>query len=207
VIGVRAVKNIKDPEAFEILADPTRRKIIYLLKVKELTVSQIASELGLTAQAIYHHIRKMKKVGVIEVAREERVGHFIETYYRSAAEMFHLSCGETKGRKANEELVKSSLDGLAEIGLVSKADSKSVKEIAALIEDMEKCCGATRWADKIEEMDEVGFFVKQSMLEFAHMIAEDDKDFEESIRRKRELRKVLKSCCPASSGKKKKKKK
>jgi len=202
---VRAVKTIKDPEAFEILADQTRRNIIYLLKVKELTVSQIASELGLTAQAIYHHIRKMKKIGVVEVAREERVGHFIETYYRSAAEMFHLSCGETKGRKANEELVKSALEGLAEIGLVSKADSKSIKEIASLTEDMEKCCGATKWADKIEEMDEAGFFVKQSMLEFAHLIAEGDKDFEESVRRKRELRKVLKSCCPAKSGKRKKK--
>ena len=202
---MKAVKTIKDPEAFEILADQTRRKIIYLLKVKEMTVSQIASEMGLTAQAIYHHIRKMKKVGVVEVAREERVGHFIETYYRSAAEMFHLACGETKGRKANEELVKSSLDGLAEIGMISKADSKSVKEIAFLIEDLEKCCGATKWAEKIEEMDDVGFFVKQSMLEFAHLIAEDDKTFEEHIRRKRELRKVLKSCCPATPGKRKKK--
>ncbi len=202
---MKAVKTIKDPEAFEILADQTRRKIIYLLKVKEMTVSQIASEMGLTAQAIYHHIRKMKKVGVVEVAREERVGHFIETYYRSAAEMFHLACGETKGRKANEELVKNSLDGLAEIGMISKADSKSVKKIAFLIEDLEKCCGATKWAEKIEEMDDVGFFVKQSMLEFAHLIAEDDKTFEEHIRRKRELRKVLKSCCPATPGKRKKK--
>ncbi|HIH02230.1 TPA: helix-turn-helix domain-containing protein [Thermoplasmata archaeon] len=202
---MKAVKTIKDPEAFEILADQTRRKIIYLLKVKEMTVSQIASEIGLTAQAIYHHIRKMKKVGVVEVAREERVGHFIETYYRSAAEMFHLSCGETKGKKVNEELVRNALDGLAKIGLTSEADEKSVKEIAALLEDIEKCCGATKWTDKVEEMDEVGFFVKQSMLEFAHMIAEDDKDFEEHIRRKRELRKLLKSCCPAVKGKRKKK--
>ena len=202
---MKAVKTIKNPEAFEILADQTRRKIIYLLKVKEMTVSQIASEMGLTAQAIYHHIRKMKKVGVVEVAREERVGHFIETYYRSAAEMFHLSCGETKGKKVNEELVRNALDGLTKIGLTSEADEDSVVEIAALLEDIEKCCGATKWTDKIEEMDEVGFFVKQSMLEFAHMIVEDDKDFEEHIRRKRELRKLLKSCCPASKGKRKKK--
>ena len=202
---MKAVKTIKDPEAFEILADQTRRKIIYLLKVKEMTVSQIASEMGLTAQAIYHHIRKMKKVGVVEVAREERVGHFIETYYRSAAEMFHLSCGETKGKKVNEELVRNALDGLAKIGLTSEADEKSVKEIAALLDDIEKCCGATKWTDKIEEMDDVGFFVKQSMLEFAHLIAEDNADFEEHIRRKRELRKLLKHCCPASKAKRKKK--
>ena len=201
---MKAVKTIKDPEAFEVLADQTRRKIIYLLKVKEMTVSQIASEMGLTAQAIYHHIRKMKKVGVVEVAREERVGHFIETYYRSAAEMFHLSCGETKGRKANEELVRNALDGLAGIGLISKPDSKAVKKIAGLLEDVERCCDASQWTDKIEEMEDAGFFAKQTMLEFAHLIAECDADFDESVKRKRELRKALKSCCPPSSGKKKK---
>jgi DNA-binding transcriptional ArsR family regulator len=203
VQDLKAVKVIKDPEAFEILADETRRKIIYLLKVKELTVSQIASEIGLTAQAIYHHIRKMKRLGLVEVAREERVGHFIETYYRSAAEMFHLSCGETKGKRASEELVRGAMDGLARIGLISEANEKSLEKIASIIEEKEKCCGPGKWADKIEDLDDVGFFVKQTMLEFATLINEDDKDYEEDVRREKELRKLLRSCCP-SSGKKKK---
>ena len=201
---MKAVKTIKDPEAFEILADETRRRIIYLLKVKEMTVSQIASELGLTAQAIYHQIRKMKKIGVVEVSREERVGHFIETYYRSAAEMFHLSCGETKGSRATEEMVRNSLDGLARIGLVSSADDETVKKIAKLTEEMEKCSCAGKWTDKIEDFDDVGFFVKQTMLEYAALITEDDKSHRERVRRKDELREILKSCCPASPKRKKK---
>jgi DNA-binding transcriptional ArsR family regulator len=204
VLALKAVKTIKDPEAFEILADQTRRNIIYLLKVKEMTVSQIASELGLTAQAIYHQIRRMRKVGIVEVSREERVGHFIETYYRSAAEMFHLSCGETKGKRVNQELVKNALDGLASVGMISKADNKSVKKIAALMEEMEECCGTGDWTDKIEDMDDAGFFVKQTMLEFASLITEDDKVFEESVRRKKALRKALKSCCPVGGKSKKK---
>ena len=201
---MKAVKTIKDPEAFEILADETRRRIIYLLKVKEMTVSQIASELGLTAQAIYHQIRKMKKIGVVEVSREERVGHFIETYYRSAAEMFHLSCGETKGGRATEELVRNSLEGLARIGLLSEADDKSVKRIAAITEELDKCSCAGRWTDKIEDLDDVGFFVKQTMLEYAAMVAEDDESHRERVRKKNELRKILQSCCPTKSKGKKK---
>ncbi len=193
---MKAVKTIKDPEAFEILADGTRRKIIYLLKVKEMTVSQIASDIGLTSQAIYHHIRKMKKVGVVEVAREERVGHFIETYYRSAAEMFHLSCGETKGKQAIEELTTGALDGLAKIGVISKPDAKSIKKIAKIVNEIEECCGAGKHTEKIEDMDDVGFFVKQTMLEYAALINEDDKSYEERVRRKSELRDILKSCCP-----------
>ena len=91
---MKAFKLIKDPEAFQLLADETRRRVIYLLRAKEMTVSQIAAELNLTPQAIYHHIRKMRDAGLVEVAREERVDHFIETYYRATAEMFNLSHGE-----------------------------------------------------------------------------------------------------------------
>ena len=203
VLALKSVKTIKDPEAFEILADETRRKIIYLLKVKEMTVSQIASDIGLTVQAIYHHIRKMKKIGIVEVAREERVGHFIETYYRSAAEMFHLSCGETKGKRAIEELTKSALEGLAKIGMISKPSAKSVKQIAKVVDEIDKCCDAGKYTEQIEDMDDAGFFAKQTMLEYAALITEDDKSYEERVRRKSELRDILKSCCP-SDGKSKK---
>src|SRR3989454_6822144 len=95
---VKAFKVIKSPEAFQLLADETRRRIIYLLRAKEMTVSQISAELGLTPQAIYHHIRKMRDADLVEVAREERVDHFIETYYRATAEMFNLSHGEGMSR-------------------------------------------------------------------------------------------------------------
>ena len=44
---------IKDPEAVELLGDATRRRIIYLLRVRERTISQIAEELRITPQAIY----------------------------------------------------------------------------------------------------------------------------------------------------------
>jgi len=203
VLALKAVKTIKDPKAFEILADDTRRKIIYLLKVKEMTVSQIASEIGLTVQAIYHHIRKMKKIGMVEVAREERVGHFIETYYRSAAEMFNISCGETKGKRAMEELTKGALEGLARIGVISKPSAKSVKQIAKAADEIEECCGAGKYTEQIENMDDVGFFVKQTMLEYAALITEDDKSYKERVRRKGELRDVLKSCCPSDRKSKK----
>src|SRR6266704_3558784 len=68
---MKAFKVIKSPEAFQLLADETRRRIIYLLRAKEMTVSQISAELGLTPQAIYHHIRKMRDADLVEGARED----------------------------------------------------------------------------------------------------------------------------------------
>src|SRR2546422_211544 len=106
---MKAFKMIKDPEAFRLLADETRRRIIYLLRAKEMTVSQIAAELNLTPQAIYHHIRKLRDSDLVEVAREERVDHFIETYYRATAEMFNLSHGEGMPQAYAEEKTVEAL--------------------------------------------------------------------------------------------------
>lgn len=203
---MKSIKTIKDPKVFELLADETRRRVIYLLRAKEMTVSQIASELGFTAQAIYHHIRKLKAAGLVDVSREERVGHFIETYYRSAAEVFMLSHGETKGKQGYEEMVKGAIEGLVKLGLMTPADPAVVSKAAKLLKEMESCCRGSEWSDKIGDMGDVGFFVKQSMLDFAHLVSEDDRQFEERARIQKELRNLLRSCCmPAPKTRPKKK--
>jgi len=203
---LKSIKTIKDPKAFELLADETRRKIIYLLRVKEMTVSQIAAEMGLTVQAIYHHIRKLKAAAMVEVSREERVGHFIETYYRSAAEMFMLSHGEAAHKQTYSELSKGALEGLTKLGLLASVDSETVSKVAKVVKEMESCCKTNEWSDKIGEMGDVAFFVKQSMMEYAALLSEDDEQFEQNIRLQRELRDVLRSCAtrPAKAKPKKK---
>ncbi len=90
---MKSLKVISDPEAFQLLGDETRRKIVFLLRVKEMTVSQISAELNVTPQAVYHHIKKLQTAEMIEVTREERVGHLIESYYRTTAEVFICSVG------------------------------------------------------------------------------------------------------------------
>ncbi len=71
---MRTFKFIRDPNAFELMADDTRRRVVYLLRAKEMTVGQIHHELQLTPQAIYHHIRKLLDAGLVEVAKEEQLG-------------------------------------------------------------------------------------------------------------------------------------
>ncbi len=191
---MKAVKTIKDPKAFELLADGTRRNIIYLLRVKEMTVSQIAADMGLTAQAIYHHIRKMKAAGMVDVAREVRVGHFIETYYRSSAETFMFSHGEAGKKQTTEEMSKAALEGLVKLGLIASVpDKETVVRLAKIITKMDSCCKKGDWSDKIGEMPDVGYFVRQVMTDYAHLLNEEDEQFEQSIKLERELREVLRS--------------
>lgn len=191
---LKPVKTIKDPKAFELLADGTRRNIIYLLRVKEMTVSQIAAEMGLTAQAIYHHIRKMKAAGMVDVAREERVGHFIETYYRSSAETFLFLHGESGRKQTTEEMTRAAFEGLVKLGFVeSVPDKKKISEFAALITKIDTCCRKAEIADKIAEMPDIGYFVRQMMEEYAGHLSEDDEHFEKRVKLQMELRAMLRS--------------
>src|SRR5437867_6715366 len=114
---MKAFKVIKDPEAFRLLADETRRRVIYLLRAKDMTVSQIAAELNLTPQAIYHHIRKMRDTGLVEVAREERADHFIETYHRATAESFTFSHGGGMRQASAEQKTRETLKAMSKICL------------------------------------------------------------------------------------------
>lgn len=190
---MKAVKLIRDPEAFQLLADDTRRRIIHLLRAKERTVSQIAEELGLTPQAIYHHIRKMKSADLVEVAKEERIDHFIETYYRATAEVFHLSHGEP-GAKANEEKqTKETLVNLAKIGIKVPVDDSSVSQLVKAASSMKNCTHNSDWFDKISELDDVDFFTKQGMIEYSCLAIMSDKEFEEFLDGYRGMRKLLRS--------------
>lgn len=190
---MKAFKLIKDPEAFQLLGDETRRKIIYLLRAKEMTVSQISAELNLTPQAIYHHIRKMRDAQLVEVAREERVDHFIETYYRATAEMFNLSHGEGMSQDYMEQKIVEALQALSKIGLRVRTDAQVVSRLVELEKRLEQLGENADVADAIANLEDVDFFVKQGVSHLTKLTTMSDKQFTEYLNLVREHRKLLRS--------------
>ena len=191
---MKAFKVISNPEAFQLLADETRRRMIYLLRAKEMTVSQIAEQMHLTPQAIYHHIRKLKDVDMVEVAKEERVGHFIETYYRSTAEVFHLAHGVGESAEYIEGQVKEALEGLRKLGMKLNCEEPIKSEILRIVREMKDPFMRQEWADKIASLEDVDFLARQAIFEYANLLSMSDKDFEEFLSRYKQLRTILKSC-------------
>ena len=127
---MKPVKMITDPVAMELLGDDTRRRIIYLLRARELTISQIAEELRMTPQAIYHHIKKLLPAEMVEVTREERVDNFIETYYRATAEVFSFSWGTSgKNQAQAEQRLRDTLLSLDKLGIKVRVEEDAVARI------------------------------------------------------------------------------
>jgi len=73
---------------FKALADPTRRKIIMLLKKKNLTPGEIAQYFDMTKPSISHHLNVLKQADLVS---DERKGQNI--YYSLNTTVFQEVIG------------------------------------------------------------------------------------------------------------------
>ncbi len=63
-------------ETFRILGDPTRLKIILVLKEQELCVCDLASILDVTRSAVSHQLRQLKNLRLVKFRRDGKVTHY-----------------------------------------------------------------------------------------------------------------------------------
>jgi len=198
---MKPVKMITDPVAMELLGDDTRRRIIYLLRARELTISQIAEELRMTPQAIYHHIKKLLPVEMVEVTREERVDNFIETYYRATAEVFSFSWGTSgKNQAQAEQRLRDTLMSLDKLGIKVKVVEDTVAQIIKTQGKIESFGNKQDLEEKVSKLDDVDFLGKQELASVATMISLTDTQFQEWLELQKELRKLLRGLLTATSG-------
>ncbi|NKE07000.1 MULTISPECIES: autorepressor SdpR family transcription factor [Mesobacillus] len=61
-------------DAFKALSDPTRRKILDLLKERDMTAGEIADHFNMTKPSISQHLKLLKTAGLIQ---DEKKGQFI----------------------------------------------------------------------------------------------------------------------------------
>lgn len=59
---------------FKALADPTRRKILKLLRGSDMTAGEIADHFNITKPSISHHLNILKQSGLV---LDERKGQYI----------------------------------------------------------------------------------------------------------------------------------
>ena len=191
---MKPIKTISTPEAFKVVADESRRRILHMLRAKEMTVSQIADQLDLTPQTVYHHIKKLVEAEMVEVTREVRVDHLIESYYRATAEVFHLTVGkETRSKENLAGGIESALDALKKIGFKIKYDKEAISKLTELSLELEDCCSQKNVEEAISKLDEVDYLAKQHAEEYAGLLSMTDEEIAKQDAIKKKFRKMLRS--------------
>jgi DNA-binding transcriptional ArsR family regulator len=194
---MKAFKVVRDPEAFRLLGDETRRKIVYLLRVKEMNVRRLAAELELTPQAVYHHVKKLLKGGLIEVTREERCGHLIESYYRATAEMFSFSYGKAtaqslRSKKLATEQITNVLDALKKAGFNLEYDKNRITELVDAQSELEECGKDTSKLEKlIYEMNGLDLLTKKTVVSFAKNLTMSKEELDKEHEKRKKFRELL----------------
>jgi DNA-binding transcriptional ArsR family regulator len=56
--------------AFEVVAEPSRRRILDLLRVDDRPVNDLVDELGLSQPAVSKHLRVLRDAGLVDVRRD-----------------------------------------------------------------------------------------------------------------------------------------
>ncbi len=194
----RLLKPISE-EAFRLLGDETRRRIIFLLRENELTVREIASELDLTPQNIYHHMRRLQEAGLVGVTEERRAGHLIESYYTATADTFIYNDDRMEERGLQSSI--DVLNGLNEMGVGVDVSEENAERLSELQEGRARGVGAPSVANGIcTYCSFSGYFMKfgpmnplllSRIIQYARMLEMTDGEFEEALDQTRRLRGFL----------------
>lgn len=113
-IDMRDVMIIKDPKIAKLLADKTRRDILRLLSIRELSICQIAKILNKNISSIVHHIKKLERAGLVELSRKSVKGNVVEKFYRASARRFIVSFSlESEEHKLEENELAKWIDRIA----------------------------------------------------------------------------------------------
>lgn len=195
---MKAFKVIKDPDAIELLGDETRRRVIYLLRAREHTISQMAEELGLTPPAIYHHIKKLLAAGMVEVSKEERIENFIEIYYRATAEVFEFSYGTGKTPEYQEQRTKESLEALHKLGINVRIEPETVSKLVEVQKKLEELGSNPALDEKVAGLEGVDFLGRQEIKSYARMVAMTDRQWQEWFELYKEFGRLLKTIVPSA---------
>jgi DNA-binding transcriptional ArsR family regulator len=194
----RLLKKI-DQQAFTLLEDRTRRRMLLLLRENELSAKEIAERLVMTPQNVYHHLKKLIEAGLVVETVERRSGHLIESYYTATADTFVYREDEISENDTHRFI--EVLNGLNELGArvqVSEENAESLarlvkrglqlKKTPSLVEDVCSFCGSSGYFTKFGPMDPN---LLNIVLQYNALMAMSEKEFEESLSLTRELRRSL----------------
>lgn len=188
-----------DRVGFKLLEDPTRQRIVFMLRENEHTVKEIADKLGMTPQNIYHHMNKLQDSGIVTLNYERRSGHIIESYYSVPSDTFVFSEDGITETPLQQAL--AVINGLRELGL----DIESSIVNASVLEEMYEKYYDTRNNpvnnyEFCKECSSSGLFMKfgpmnplllNRVIWYANLAQMTDEEYDESVKRYGELRNSL----------------
>jgi len=90
-------------DAFKALSDPTRRKILQLLKERDMSAGDIADHFNISKPSISHHLNILKQAQLVQDERHgQSIVYSINMSVMQEAMSWFLDMIGTKGETSND---------------------------------------------------------------------------------------------------------
>ncbi|MGM0404540.1 MAG: ArsR/SmtB family transcription factor [Thermoplasmatota archaeon] len=123
------VETVKEIDRIKISLEETREKILALLRVNNMSISQIAEVLNKDQSTINRHIKKLENAGFVEVVGERKEHHIPERIYGRAADTFLINPDVQSTKKLASLMIKWNLgyniDTLEKLDMVGYSEGIS----------------------------------------------------------------------------------
>ena len=182
------IKLFEDSESLKVGLERTRKQILDLLRVKNMTISQVAEALEKDQSTVYRHIKKLEESGFIEVKGERKEHHIPERVYGRTADVFLMTpepinsnSTSTLGIRWSDDKVKECVEVLEDLGYrVEKKDV--IEEISDSLYQLDKEVNR-ELSQSLDENLEIDFF---SLMQIKFLISlikiENSETYSEDIK-------------------------
>ena len=189
------IKIIKDPEVAKLLADDTRRRILHMLRHKELSPADLAKALDKNFSSVQHHLNLLIGAGLVEQTKEEKVRNMVQPYYHATANRFLISYSLTESLSKDDVYTQWHEDSLQKMynGLEVFAINVPEDKRARVLELMDTCVDMERKAfeEAVEKQSDPAKLDKQvqrPLLQLmTHLTLSKDRDHAAALRELNQL--------------------
>ena len=86
---------VQETQQLRALADELRAKIVFLLRERAASITELAQALDSPKGTVGHHVKVLERAGLIRVVRTRKVRALTEKYYGRVARLFVLRSDES----------------------------------------------------------------------------------------------------------------
>ncbi len=167
------VRVFEDSETLKIGLEKTRRQILDLLRVKDMTISQISEALEKDQSTIYRHVKKLEGAGFIAVKGERKEHHIPERIYGRTAEVFLMTpepiesdVSSIIGIQWTDEQLEDCLEIVEDIGYELE-DKTIINRLTETLKELDREINS-ELASAIDDDDEIDYL---SLLQIKFLIS------------------------------------
>jgi DNA-binding transcriptional ArsR family regulator len=113
---------VQDQQQLRALADTVRTKIVFILRERAASITELAEVLGSPKGTVGHHVKVLERAGLIRVVRTRKVRALTEKYYGRVARLFVLRSDESLPDELTGVLGAAMLQQAADEALASRPE-------------------------------------------------------------------------------------